>query len=62
MQAAFLLLLFQKDPCHIVQLFKVHISFEPTRFFEKVEFAKSLSSTQENEVGVSFGILLIFRL
>ena len=36
--------------------------FEPTRFFEEVEFAKSMSSAQENEVEVSFGILLIFRL
>ena len=61
MQDAFLLLLFQKDPCHIVQSFEVHILFEPTRFFEEVEFAKSMSSAQENEVGVSFGILLIFR-
>ena len=50
-----------KRPCHIVQSFEVHILFEPTRFFEEVEFAKSMSSAQENEVGVSFGILLIFR-
>ena len=45
-----------------MQSFEEQILFEPTRFFEEVEFAKSMSSAQENEVGVSFGILLIFRL
>ena len=41
-----------KRSCHIVQSFEEQILFELTRFFEEVEFAKSMSSAQENEVEV----------
>ena len=55
--SSLLIVTLSRRPCHIVQSFEEHILFEPTRFFEEVEFAKSMSSAQEHEVGVSFGIL-----